>query len=77
VQISVFPSLDLVAEDVSLAQSGDGTAAEMARAKSLRIGLQLSALLGGKVKLTEVTLPLRVRPSTISPSTSFSSRTAP
>ena len=56
VQISVFPSLDLVAEDVGLAQSGDGTAAEMARAKSLRFGLQLSALLGGKVKLTEVTL---------------------
>jgi AsmA protein len=56
VQISLFPSLDLVAEDVGLTKSGDGNATEMARAKSLRFGLQLSALLGGKVKLTEVAL---------------------
>ena len=28
----------------------------MATAKSLRFGLQLSALIGGKVKMTEVTL---------------------
>jgi AsmA protein len=34
VQISMFPSLDLVAEDVGLAQSGDGTATEMARASA-------------------------------------------
>jgi AsmA protein len=56
VQVSLFPSLDLVAEDVGLAQGGaiDGT--EMARAKSLRFGLQLSALLGGKVQMTEITL---------------------
>ena len=56
VQISMFPSLDLVAEDVGLSRSGDGNTGEMARAKSLRFGLQLSALLGGKVKLTELTL---------------------
>jgi AsmA protein len=56
VQISVFPSLDLVAEDVGIAQSGAAATAEMATAKSLRFGLQLSALLGGKVKMTEVTL---------------------
>ncbi len=56
VQISMFPSLDLVAEDVGLARSGDGNASEMARAKSLRFGLKLSALLGGQVKLTELTL---------------------
>jgi uncharacterized protein involved in outer membrane biogenesis len=56
VQVSLFPWLDLVAEDVGLAQSGEGNPAEMARAKTLRFGLQLSALLGGKVKMTEVTL---------------------
>lgn len=56
VQISLFPSLELVAEDVGLAQSGAHNSAEMARAKTLRFGLQLSALIGGKVKMTEVTL---------------------
>jgi AsmA protein len=56
VQVSLFPSLDLVAEDVGIAQGGADAKAEMARAKSLRFGLQLSALLGGKVKLTELTL---------------------
>jgi AsmA protein len=56
VQVSLFPSLDLVAEDVGLAQSSAAERTEMARAKSLRFGLQLSALLGGKVRMTEVTL---------------------
>jgi AsmA protein len=56
VQISLLPSLDLVAEDVGLAQGGGGAPAEMVRAKTLRFGLQLSALLGGKVKMTEITL---------------------
>jgi uncharacterized protein involved in outer membrane biogenesis len=56
VQISIFPTLDLVAEDVGIAQSGVASTAEMATAKSLRFGLQLSALLGGKVNMTEVTL---------------------
>lgn len=56
VQISLFPSLDLVAEDVGIAQSGAAATSEMATVKSLRFGLQLSALLGGKVKMTEVTL---------------------
>ncbi len=56
VQVSLFPSLDLVAEDVGIAPSGAANTAEMAKAKSLRFGLQLSALFGGKVKMTEVTL---------------------
>ena len=55
-QISLFPSLDLVAEDVGIAKSGAAATSEMATAKSLRFGLQLSALIGGKVKMTEVTL---------------------
>jgi AsmA protein len=53
---SLFPSLDLVAEDVGIAPSGAANTGEMAKAKSLRFGLQLSALFGGKVKMTEVTL---------------------
>ena len=56
VQISLFPSLDLVAEDVGIAKSGAAATSETATAKSLRFGLQLSALIGGKVKMTEVTL---------------------
>ena len=67
VQVSLFPSLDLVAEDVGLAQSGAAERSEMARAKSLRFGLQLSALLGGKVQMTEVTLvnPVILVPQTL------------
>jgi AsmA protein len=56
VQVSLLPSLDLVAEDVGLAQGGGSIPAEMVRAKTLRFGLELSALLGGKVKMTEITL---------------------
>ena len=37
-------------------KSGEAATSEMATAKSLRFGLQLSALFGGKVKMTEVTL---------------------
>jgi AsmA protein len=55
-QVSFFPSLDLVAEDVGIAQSGVANSAEMAKAKSLRFGLQLAALFGGQVKMTEITL---------------------
>jgi len=56
VKISLIPSLDLVAEDVGVARTGANEAAEIATAKSLRFGLQLSALFGGKVNVTEVTL---------------------
>ena len=52
VKFSLFPSLDLVAQDVGVAQSGT----EIATAKKLRFGLVWSALWGGKVQLTEVTL---------------------
>jgi AsmA protein len=55
-QVSFFPSLDLVAEDVGIAPGGAANAAEMAKAKSLHFGLQLSALFGGKIKMTEVTM---------------------
>lgn len=55
VHLSVFPSLDLVAEDVGLAQASSGNA-EMASAKKLKFSLALRELLGGKVKITEVTL---------------------
>jgi AsmA protein len=55
VQVSLIPSLDLVAKDVGVAQAGND-ASEIATAKSLRFGLELSALFGGKVKVTEVTL---------------------
>jgi AsmA protein len=66
VQVALFPSLDLVAEDVGLAQGGAADGTEVARAKSLRFGLQLSALLGGKAQMTEVTLvnPVIVVPDT-------------
>ena len=56
VEVALFPSLDLVAKDIGVAQGGKSEALEMATAKELRFGLQLSALFGGKVKLTEVTL---------------------
>ncbi len=56
VHLSMFPSLDLVAEDVGVAQSSSGKASEIATAKKLRFSLALRALLGGKIKITEVTL---------------------
>ncbi len=56
VHLSMFPSLDLVAEDVGVAQASSGSAAEIATAKKLKFSLALRALLGGKIKITEVTL---------------------
>ncbi len=73
VQVSLFPSLDLVAEDVGIAKSGAAATSEMATAKSLRFGLQLSALLGGKVKMTEVTL---IDPVIALPQTQASAKSA-
>ena len=52
----MFPSLDLVAEDVGVAQASSGSTAEIATAKRLKFSLALRALLGGKIKITEVTL---------------------
>ncbi|HET7210225.1 MAG TPA: AsmA family protein [Methyloceanibacter sp.] len=56
VKVALFPSLDLVAKDIGVAQGGESKGPEMATAKELRFGLQLSSLFGGKVKMTEVTL---------------------
>ena len=56
INISVFPSLDLVAEDVGVAQSVAGGTIEIATATKLRFGLVLSALLRGKVRMTEIAL---------------------
>jgi AsmA protein len=55
-RIAFFPSLDLVASDVGVAQSASGGPAEFATARTLRFGLMLSGLLRGQVQLTEVTL---------------------
>ena len=68
VKFSLFPSLDLVAEDVGVAQSSPpGT--EIATANKLRFGLAWSALWGGRVQLTEVTLidPVIAVPAKIAP----------
>jgi AsmA protein len=56
VQVALVPSLDLVANDVGVSRGGAGQAPELATATSLRFGLRLSALLGGKLKVTDVTL---------------------
>ena len=56
VHLSMFPSLDLVADDVGVAQASSGNVAEIATAKTLKFSLALRELLGGKIKLTEVTL---------------------
>ena len=56
VKISVFPSLDLVASDVGIAQPAAGGATEFATARNVRFGMVLSGLLTGKVQFTEMTL---------------------
>ncbi|MBK5199795.1 MAG: AsmA family protein, partial [Methyloceanibacter sp.] len=56
IHIALFPSLDLVAEDVGIAQSASGDAPELATAKKLKFSLALSTLLSGRVQITEVTL---------------------
>jgi AsmA protein len=56
VQLTLFPSLDLVAQDVGVAQPSSGSKAEFAKAKTLRFGLMLRGLLDGKVRMTHVTL---------------------
>jgi AsmA protein len=56
VRLSMFPSIDLVADDVGIARTASADGAEFVTARRLRLGLVLSALLGGKVQMTEVTL---------------------
>src|SRR5262245_24101147 len=72
VKVALIPSIDLVAEDVGVAKGGDGEAREMATAKELRFGLRLSALFGGKVKMTEIALidPVIALPRGQNPATS-------
>jgi AsmA protein len=54
--ITLFPSLNLVAEDVGVAQPASGSDKEFATAKTLKFGLMLRGLLDGKMRVTEVTL---------------------
>ena len=56
VHLSMFSSIDLVADDVGIAQPSSGNTAEIATAKRLKFNLALRELLGGKIKITEVTL---------------------
>src|SRR5262245_15065992 len=72
VKVALIPSIDLVAEDVGVAKGGDDEAREMATAKELRFGLRLSALFGGKVKMTEIALidPVIALPRGQNPATS-------
>jgi AsmA protein len=56
VDITLFPSLHLVAEDVGIAQPAARGDKEFATAKKLKFGLMLKGLLDGKMRMTEVTL---------------------
>jgi AsmA protein len=56
VDISVFPSLDLVAEGVAVSRRIGEDYQDVAQANELRFGLALTALLGGKVRMTEIAL---------------------
>jgi len=53
---TLFPSIELVAEDVGVAQPASGSDAEFATAKKLEFGLALKGLLDGKMRVTRVTL---------------------
>jgi AsmA protein len=54
--VTFFPSLELVAEDVGVAQPATGSKTEFATAKTLKFGLMLQGLLDGKMRMTHVTL---------------------
>ena len=57
VHLSMFPSLDLVAEDVGVAQGARQVARPRSRRRrSSNSASSLRELLGGKIKITEVTL---------------------
>jgi AsmA protein len=55
-RIAFFPSLDLVAREVGIAEPAAGGSAEFITARTLKFGLLASGLLSGKVQLTEVEL---------------------
>jgi AsmA protein len=65
VDVTLFPSFHLVAEDVGIAQPAVRGDTEFATAKKLKFGLMLKGLLDGKMQMTEVTLidPVIVVPS--------------
>ncbi len=67
VDITLFPSLDLVAEDVGIAQPATGSDAEFATAKTLKFGLMLRGLIDGKMRVTGLTLidPVIAVPKTL------------
>lgn len=54
--ITVFPSIALVAEDVGIAQPTASGDAEFAKAKKVRFDLKLAGLLQGNYRVREVTL---------------------
>jgi AsmA protein len=56
VDVTLFPSFNLMADDVGIAQPAARGAAEFATAKKLRFGLMLKGLLDGKMRMIEVTL---------------------
>jgi AsmA protein len=56
ISISLFPSIDLVVDDIGVAQPTAQAATEFAKAKRLRVGLGLMPLLSGKVKVSALTL---------------------
>lgn len=56
VDITLFPSLNLVAEDVGIAQPAVSGEAEFATAKTLKFGLKPWGLIDGKIQVTRVTL---------------------
>jgi AsmA protein len=53
--VTLFPSLQLVAGDVGVAQPASGSEAEFATAKTLKFGLRLQGLFDGKMRMTQVT----------------------
>lgn len=56
IDISVFPSIALVAEDVGVAQPTANGDAEFAKAKKVRFDLKLAGLLQGNYRVREITL---------------------
>jgi len=56
VDITLFPSIDLVAEDVGVAEPDASGDDEFAKAKKLRFSLMLRGLLEGKVRVKSITL---------------------
>jgi AsmA protein len=56
VNVTLFPSFHLVADDVGISQPAARGDTEFATAKKLKFGLMLKGLLDGKMRMTEVAL---------------------